>query len=173
MSKSFFMNTRRILFGFMLVGGMAALTACGAISEAVDEAAKEAEADASQEAAAGENTDVFTIKVGDCLNDQSAAEQVTEIPKVSCDKPHDSEVFASGESAAAEWPGEEALTAEADKLCESEFATFVGISYDESSLTIGSYTPAKESWADGDRKIDCVIGSADGQTTGSLKNAAR
>lgn len=171
MSKSF--NARRLFFGLVLVGSMAALTSCGTISDAVDEAAKEAEADEKQEAATGEDTDVFEIKIGDCLNDQSAEAEVTEIPKVSCDKPHDSEVYASGESAEPEWPGDEALTAEADKLCESEFAAFVGLSYDESTLTIGSYTPGKESWADGDRQIDCVISGADGQTTGSLKNTAQ
>ncbi|PSK98019.1 putative regulator of septum formation [Murinocardiopsis flavida] len=172
MSKS--INSRRFLFGFLLAGSMVALTGCGAIADAVDEAAKEAEAESSPSASPGEqSTDVHEIKVGDCMNDQSVEEQVTELPIVPCEKPHDSEVFANGESASPEWPGEEALSTEADELCESKFADFVGISYDESSLTIGSYNPSKESWADGDRRIDCMIGDANGQVTGSLKGSAR
>lgn len=42
-----------------------------------------------------DNTDVFTLQVGDCLNDATASETVETIPTVPCAEPHDSEIYAS------------------------------------------------------------------------------
>ena len=38
--------------------------------------------------------DVFEIAVGDCLDDRDVPNEVTAVPIVDCDEPHDSEVFA-------------------------------------------------------------------------------
>ncbi len=40
-----------------------------------------------------EGDDVFSIVVGDCLNDADAAEVVSTVPIVDCSEPHDSEAF--------------------------------------------------------------------------------
>src|SRR5664279_5866285 len=44
--------------------------------------------------AANANADVFSIKVGDCLNDGTASGTVTTAPIVPCAKPHDSEAVS-------------------------------------------------------------------------------
>ena len=40
-----------------------------------------------------EGDDVFSIVVGDCLNDADVAETVSKVPIVDCSEPHDSEAF--------------------------------------------------------------------------------
>ena len=57
-----------------------------------------------------DNADAFTIAVGDCLNDSSIINQeVTTIPLVTCDKPHDTEVVASILVEDGEFPGDDAI----------------------------------------------------------------
>lgn len=80
----------------------------------------------------GIDSDVFTVAVGDCLNDDGVEGEISSVPKIDCSEPHDSEAYASFDLADGEYPGEDAIYAEADSGCESRFEAFVGISYAES-----------------------------------------
>ncbi len=63
---------------------------------------------------------------------------------------------------------------EVRNACYDSFATYVGISYDNSTYRINSFNPTSGSWAQGDRTITCTIKSGDGsRITGSLKGAAK
>ena len=72
-----------------------------------------------------------------------------------------------------EYPGDQAVIDASDTFCYDQFATFVGLTYDESTLELASFYPTPESWAEGDHEIMCFISSPDGQVTGTLAGAAR
>ena len=122
---------------------------------------------------AGDPADVFTIKVGDCLNDGSATGEVSEVPTVDCAEPHDSEAYASIIIDDGDFPGDEALVAQAEAECGAAFSDFVGIDFESSSLSYAYYYPTESSWASGDREILCLIVDPAGQTTGSLQGTAK
>jgi hypothetical protein len=121
----------------------------------------------------GDNTDVFTIKVGDCLNDGGVEGEVSEVPTVACTEPHDSEAYASIIMDDGDFPGDQAVEDKAIADCTTEFNGFVGLDYQESTLDFAYYYPTEESWANGDREILCLIVDPAGQVTGSLAGAAR
>ncbi|MFB2581762.1 septum formation family protein [Herbiconiux sp. P15] len=122
------------------------------------------------------DTDVFTLAVGDCINDTSGDDvtEVSEVPTVDCAAEHDLEVYAEFEIAGDEFPGDDAVTAEADEKCLAEFEPFVGIAYDSSIYGFTYFTPTEASWTEGDdRLVSCLIGDPNGKTTGSLAGAAQ
>ena len=124
--------------------------------------------DASQSEA-----NAFDIEVGDCLNDAEASGTVTTAPIVPCDEPHDSEAYAIVTVPDGDYPGEDAIKAQADAGCVAEFAEFVGVGYTDSELEYTFYFPSENSWAQGDREILCEVYDPDSQTTGSLAGSAR
>lgn len=120
-----------------------------------------------------DDTDVFTLQVGDCLNDATAAETVETIPTVPCTEPHDSEIYASIIMTGDTFPGTDAVIAEADTACLDAFEGFVGVSYADSLYYYSYYFPTEGSWEGGDREILCTIYDEAGQVTGSLQNIGR
>lgn len=113
--------------------------------------------------------DVFTLTIGDCLNDLSAPDEVTSVPTVDCSEPHDSEVFATTDSTATEFPGDTALFDELNAFCQGDaFTEFVGVAYADSIYGTSGYIPTAGSWENGDRELLCTIGTPNEQTTGSL-----
>ncbi len=112
-----------------------------------------------------DSTDVFTLQVGDCLNDATAAETVETIPTVPCDEPHDSEIYASIIMEGDTFPGTDAVIAEADAACLDAYA--------DSIYYFSYYFPTEGSWEGGDREILCTIYDEAGQVTGSLQNIGR
>jgi len=123
--------------------------------------------------AANPDADVFSIKVGDCLNDATASGTVTTAPIVPCSKPHDSEAFKSIKMTDGDFPGEDAVKAQADQGCGDAFPDFVGIPFNDSKLDISYYYPTTDSWANGDREILCTVYDDGVKTTGTLKGAKR
>jgi hypothetical protein len=119
----------------------------------------------------GTDTDAFSIKVGDCLNDASVSEEVSSVPVVDCAEPHDSEAYASIMMPDGDFPGEDAVTAAAEEGCLAEFQGYVGIPYDESSFEVSFYFPTEGSWSGGDREILCTVYDPNGQSTGSAKGS--
>jgi hypothetical protein len=121
----------------------------------------------------GTDTDVFTIKVGDCLNDSGSGDVVTSVPTVPCAEPHDSEAFKSIIMADGDFPGDDAVQTAAVDGCKPAFDAFIGLAYDSSALDFSYYYPTEESWAQGDREILCLAYDPAGQITGTLAGAAR
>lgn len=139
-------HTARHLAALATLGLAAlALTGCSLISSALN----------------GGESGVFTLKVGDCLNDGETADEVSTVPVVPCDKPHDSELYASATMDDDEYPGVDATVEFADEVCLDQFEDFVGISYDESIYGYGIIYPSEDSWAGGDREVLCSIGQTD------------
>lgn len=121
----------------------------------------------------GASTDVFQVKVGDCLNDAAVEGEVSTVPTVDCAQPHDSEAFASIAMAEGDFPGAAAVKTQSEDGCTAQFNKFVGVDYGSSTLEYSYYYPTAESWAQGDREILCLIADPAGPTTGSLKGSAR
>ena len=121
----------------------------------------------------GTDTDAFAIAVGDSLNDGNLDGEVTSVPTIACDQPHDSEAYASIIVDDGAYPGEDAILAQADEDCKAQFNTFAGIDYDQSALDFSYYYPTAGSWDNGDREILCLIYEYQVKTTGSLAGAAR
>jgi len=126
----------------------------------------------------GESQDIFTIKVGDCLNDSSAGDSVTTVPTVDCAEPHDSEAYKSIILDDETFPGLETIKGYANTGCADAFEAFVGVSYDDSLINLNYYYPTEETWATGDREILCLARDTDEtgaevQATGSLKGVKR
>lgn len=122
----------------------------------------------------GGDTDVFTIKVGDCIAEGTGTTEVTEVPTVPCSDPHDTEVYFDFDIEGSDYPGEDAIFAQADQGCLDAFAPFLGIAYEESMYDFSYYYPTEGSWGQGDHLISCLIlDPAGAQITGSLAGAAK
>lgn len=81
-----------------------------------------------------------------------------------CNEPHLMEVIGLPEldhPPSAPYPAVRQLDAEAEELCRAEFASYVGIDYDDSQLSASFYTPSSETWVSGDRLVTCVVDAAD------------
>jgi hypothetical protein len=121
----------------------------------------------------GDTVDVFTVQVGDCLNDGGIEGEVSETVVIDCAEPHDSEAYASIQIQDGDFPGDQAVEDQAIADCTTEFNNFVGLDYQSSSLDFAYYYPTEESWANGDREILCLIVDPAGQVEGSLQGSAR
>ena len=116
--------------------------------------------------------DVFEIAVGDCLDDRDVPTEVTAVPIVDCDEPHDSEVFARTLATGTTFPGDAELEAQLTEFCQGDaFTDFVGVGYVDSEYFTGGYYPTAASWASGDRELLCTVHAEDAKTTGSLRGA--
>jgi len=129
----------------------------------------------TQEVSEAGTADVFSLRVGDCYNDEgSSDEEISSVPAVPCSEPHDNEAYFSFDIADGDFPGDDSILASADEGCLTAFEPFVGFGYAESVLDFGYIFPTEASWADGDREILCTIYAADlSQVTGTLAGAAR
>ncbi|MDA2805882.1 septum formation family protein [Nocardiopsis suaedae] len=195
MSIRFAPTAKKAVAGLAIAGAVVSASGCGAILSNLQEATQRAEdqgsdsvpsepttpaeepveEDTSLESpppAEEEDVAAFDIAVGDCLNDESIQGEVSEVPLTDCSAPHDSEVYASTISAESEWPGDQAITDEADQFCLDEFATFIGVPYEQSVYDFSYYTPTREAFEQFDREIYCVVYSPGEQTTGTLSGAA-
>lgn len=123
--------------------------------------------------AAGIATDVFTLKVGDCLNDGTTAGEVSEVRLIDCENEHESEAYESVMLPDAGFPGEAAIDKVAIDRCKSAFSAFVGIEYDDSALDFTYYFPTESSWSEGDREVLCLVTDPVGKSKGSLAGVAR
>ena len=160
---------------FLAVGAATALAAslsgCSLINSIIDKpVTRDAE---TEEVVEGGTSSVFSIKVGDCINDDSTSEEVFEVEAVPCAEPHDLEAFHEFSLDGSEYPGDDEVAQQADTGCYDQFTTFVGLSYEDSTLEYAPYTPTEASWTeDGDRLVSCMIGDPEGRTTGSLAGVA-
>jgi len=163
---------RRTRLALVALTASAALTLSGCAF--LDQLTGGPERDTDGQVVSGdETTDVFTLRVGDCLNDADAGEEVETVPTVPCDEPHDSEVYASVIMPDDAFPGQEAIFELADAECLAEFEAFVGGDWDTSPYDFSYYYPTEGSWADGDREILCVIYDPEGPVEGSLEGSAQ
>lgn len=124
--------------------------------------------------------DAFNLVLGDCLDEPSLAAdaeegtEVSDVRVVPCSEAHDTEVFALFDLADGDYPGDDAVTVQADEGCYAAFADFVGLSYEESELDYYYLTPTEGSWNElDDREVACLIALPGEQVTGTLEASQR
>lgn len=162
--------TARLAAPFLLTAALAGLTGCGMLEPEAEPAVRDEE---SGEIVESSDASVFSLRVGDCLSD-TADEEVTSVPTVPCAEPHDNEAYATTQLPDGDYPGEDAVATAGDTYCYEQFPTFVGMAYEESALEYSTMLPTQVSWEQGDdREVLCLVYSPEGQTTGTLKGAAR
>ncbi len=166
--------TRALAVTAVAAAGLA-LAGCSLLNQATNTTQRD---DSGHPTASNSDADVFSIKVGDCLDDAAINGTTTTTPIVPCSEPHDSEAFKSIIMADGDYPGDDAVKQQSEDGCTAAFADFVGISYDDSTLNVSYYFPTEDSWGNGDREIMCTVSDTDAsgsptRSTGSLKGAAR
>lgn len=128
----------------------------------------------SGEIIGGGQQSVFGVQVGDCWNDESEAEQVSEVPVVPCSEPHDNEVIALFDLPDGDFPGADEVEEAAVAGCLERFEDYVGIAYEESTLTLYEWWPSEGSWEhSNDREVVCSVWDVEGLLVGSVKGSAR
>ena len=120
--------------------------------------------------------DVFSLEVGDCMDDYGDATDISTVPIIDCDEEHDAEVYATKDIKGDSYPGASEVSDAADEICIDEFEDFVGIDYDASLLNYWVLTPSEDTWAVGDREVVCTISKYDEngdivKVTGSLEGS--
>jgi hypothetical protein len=116
------------------------------------------------------------LVVGDCFNTYDDIDVTT---RVTCDVPHDGEVFHYENHAAAfgePYPGDREMEKYALRACYAQFETFTGGLYEVSRLEIGAVTPTNEQWVDSKaryRGITCYVEDRSGaELVGSMRGRA-
>jgi hypothetical protein len=110
---------------------------------------------------------VFSLKTGDCFDPQGAQ----SYSLVSCDEPHQAEVFATFALTGATWPGASAVQAEASGGCASRLTGYVNPQL-AISLTSTYVYPDSVAWQAGTRTVVCEVRATSGQLTGSVRGAS-
>lgn len=154
------------------------LSGCGQLSQVLGGAGS---ADApirdaqTEEIVESSDADVFTLKVGDCFNDEATTStEVSSVPTVPCSEAHDNELYFEFELPAGDYPGQTEVDAEADQRCLNEFASFIGTAYEASALDFWYLTPTQAGWEQiDDRVVQCAVWDPSAQTVGSLGGSGR
>ncbi len=109
------------------------------------------------------------VKLGDCIETTpSDMSTVKMLPKVSCDKPHEGEVYALLPVSGATFPGQSTLRNEYEEKCMSALQTYSSKAAEDSAYQIFVLYPTQETWDQGDRRVACLTITGD-KRTGSVK----
>ncbi len=168
------MRTRRALaLAGSAVALSVALTGCSALNGILGGGSGDADRDEDTgQVTESANIDIFSLKLGDCKM-ASASGLIEDADVVPCDQPHDEEVYYEITMDDGEF-SEENIDAASQECIGDAYTSFVGVAFEASVLEVYPITPTQQTWDElNDRVVQCVISDPDGQTTGSLKGAAR
>lgn len=164
----------RVIAGSALAFTALGLTGCSALKQFLPSSQPARDAGTGEIVEKQDNADVFSLRVGDCVDtDSSMSGEISSLPAIPCDQSHTDEVYFSYMIDGEEFPGEDAIIAEAEQKCVPAFETFVGIGYQDSALEYWPMYPSEGSWSDGDREVLCLAYDPSAATVGSLAGAAR
>lgn len=115
----------------------------------------------------------FRIQTGDCLGEVGDGE-VESVEGIPCDQPHQFEVYFAFNLDDGDFPGDASVAEQGEQRCYSVFASFVGLSYEESVYGFTTLLPTEASWDElDDREVLCLLGNYDGTPkTGSARGTA-
>ncbi len=163
----------RVVAASTLALGALGLTGCSMLNQFMPSSAPARDAETGEVTEKQDNADVFAIRVGDCVDTNSAGSQISSLPVVPCGEAHSDEAFYAFNIEGDTFPGDDAVTAESLEKCQPEFEAFVGTSYDTSTLDFWPMTPTEGSWAQNDREVVCFVYDPAGDTVGTLKGTQR
>ena len=114
------------------------------------------------------------LEVGQCVELDVDATEVTSLPLVDCDEDHQGEVFhVTTVEGGDTFPGDETIAARGQEACAGDaFEDYVGAPYLRSELEIYTVYPSAFTWERGDREIVCLAIRPDGgDLTGTVRDS--
>lgn len=113
--------------------------------------------------------------VGECLVLEAGADTLTPI---GCDQPHDLQRFEVDSLDAATFPPDAEFVADAvgagtNDACRAAFTEFVGSDPGASEFEIAVTRPSADTWADGDRGYQCLLGLPDARLVGDAAGSGQ
>ena len=155
----------------LVVGGLGLGVAAWAGIAGVDSTTRD---DAGQITVQGE-LGVFVTQLGDCINDMPDVTTISTVTGVPCDQPHHWQVVHKQDLAFEEF-SRSAVKKEATLICTAAIEELITSFVTANDEEINDYEngqanylfPMEDSWAEGDRTVDCLIGSFTEFYTGSL-----
>jgi Septum formation len=108
---------------------------------------------------------VFSLKTGECIDPNGQTATV-----VSCNSPHDAEVFATFALPGSKWPGTAAVGTAASSGCSSRLSGYLNPQL-AISLSSTYVYPDSVAWQAGTRTVICEVRATQGQLTGSVQGA--
>ena len=112
----------------------------------------------------------LSLDVGECF-DRVESPDVTEVPAVPCDEPHDLEVLARVDLPEGDFPGDDEVVTTATEVCQEEFASYVGQPQDDSGLLVVPLPPTRPQWDGGERTVVCAAGLVEGELEESVRGS--
>jgi len=109
---------------------------------------------------------VFSLKTGECIDPNGQAATI-----VSCNTPHDAEVFATFSLPGSTWPGTAAVSAAASSGCSTRLTGYLNPQLAISLASTYVY-PDPVAWRAGTRTVICEVRATSGQLTGSVRGAS-
>lgn len=122
---------------------------------------------------------IVDLRVGDCFQIPAELQLIT-VDSVSCDEPHDAEVYAVVTMDLDEYPGMDELLHRAQRRCLAEFEPFIGKPYRQSVLDILTIAPNEKTWIFDEHEATCSVyepvregAEEEKRLVGTLRHAAR
>jgi hypothetical protein len=109
---------------------------------------------------------VFSLKTGQCIDPNGQAATI-----VSCNTPHEAEVFATFSLPGSSWPGTTAVTTAARAGCSTRLTGYLNPQL-AISLSSTYIYPDQVAWQAGTRTAICEVRATSGQLTGSVRGAS-
>jgi hypothetical protein len=109
---------------------------------------------------------VFSLKTGECIDPNGQAATI-----VSCNTPHDAEVFATFSLSGSKWPGTAVVSAAASSGCSTRLTGYLNPQLAISLASTYIY-PDSVAWQAGTRTVICEVRATSGQLTGSVRGAS-
>lgn len=114
------------------------------------------------------DVNVIDVKVGDCISRMTGISKNVRLQVTPCTDPHEGEVFALFDATGVPYPGDPALSRQADDGCTDRLAGYAPTAADVPGLGISFVYPSAESWTAGRRQIQCIA-TSDPPATGSIR----
>lgn len=109
---------------------------------------------------------LFSLKTGECFDPQGQSYSL-----ISCDSPHQAEVFATFALSGTKYPGATAIATQASDGCTTRLTGYVNPQL-ALSLTSTYVYPDSVAWQAGTRTVICEVRASNGTLTGSVRSAS-
>jgi hypothetical protein len=113
---------------------------------------------------------VYQLRSGDCIKKFGEGTSFT-VDAVPCGEPHDTQVYALFDLPDKPFPGQAAVTADAERGCTERLPEAMNARVSSGEISIGYYQPQEGTWSR-DREVACVFVSEKGDITEQLPIAS-
>jgi len=158
------MRISRLALSLTAIGAAALLSSCSLIGGQNNTTPR----DPTSSITASQTIDAFSVQLGDCL-DLPQDGTFSDLTVVGCNQAHDSEITNVFDMPDGTFSQDDIDTA--GNQCEAAAQSYVGPNYQTLGLDWNYFSPTSDSWAQGDREIDCLVYTLSGNPdlTSSVK----